>query len=216
VKNKNMKISYSIQVCNEHEELKRLLEFLVKNIREEDEIVVQCDKGNTTPEVYEVLNLFQAPVGLKDPLKVIKFPLNRDFATFKENLRSNCTGDWIFQLDADEYPHEYLISTLPSILEENKDVDLFLIARINEVRGLTSSHINQWRWNVNDKGWVNWPDYQGRIWRNRQNIRWEKPVHEQLVGYKEHTFLPQEEDFCFYHFKGIEKQEEQNKFYNTI
>jgi len=213
-----MKISYSIQVCNEHEELKRLLEFLVKNIREEDEIVVQCDKGNTTPEVYEVLNLFQAPVGLKDPLKVIKFPLNRDFATFKENLRSNCTGDWIFQLDADEYPHEYLISTLPSILEENKDVDLFLIARINEVRGLTSSHINQWRWNVNDKGWVNFPDFQQRIFRNIPEITW-KGDHPHLVaptGYKSMSQLPIDEEFCLYHPKDITRQENQNNFYNTF
>ena len=51
-----MKISYAIPVCNEHEELKRLLEFLVQNIEENDEIVVQCDQGNTTPEVYKVLD----------------------------------------------------------------------------------------------------------------------------------------------------------------
>ena len=53
-----MKISYAIPVHNEHEELKRLLNFLIENIREEDEIVVQCDQGNTTPEVYKVLGDF--------------------------------------------------------------------------------------------------------------------------------------------------------------
>ena len=208
-----MKISYAIPVCNEHEELKRLLNFLIENIREEDEIVVQCDKGNTTPEVYEVLGTWKG-----GPLKVIDFPLNRDFATFKENLRSHCTGDWIFQLDADEYPHEYLISTLPSILEENKDVDLFLIARINEVRNLTPSHIEQWKWNVNDRGWVNFPDFQQRIFKNTPEITW-KGDHPHLVaptGYKSMSQLPVNEEFCLYHPKDITRQENQNNFYNTF
>ena len=67
-----MKISYAISTWNEHVELEKLLSFLVKHIDENDEIVVQCDKGNTTPEVYKVLDSFKAPVGLKDPLKVIE------------------------------------------------------------------------------------------------------------------------------------------------
>ena len=59
-----MKISYAIPVCNEHVELEKLLDFLIKHIDEEDEIVVQCDQGNTTPEVYKIIDLFQfAPVG---------------------------------------------------------------------------------------------------------------------------------------------------------
>ena len=213
-----MKISYSIQVYNEHEELKRLLDFLEVNIRKEDEVVVQCDKGNTTPEVYKVINNERYSDGFREQFKVIEFPLNRDFATFKENLKSHCTGDWIFQLDADEYPHEYLISTLPSILEENQDVDLFLIARINEVRNLTPSHIEQWKWNVNDRGWVNFPDFQQRIFKNTPEITW-KGDHPHLVaptGYKSMSQLPINEEFCLYHPKDIIRQENQNNFYNTF
>jgi len=74
-----MNISYAIPVCNEHIELERLLSFLIKHIDENDEIVVQCDQGNTTHEVHQVLGTFRAPKGLKDPLKVITFPLNGDF-----------------------------------------------------------------------------------------------------------------------------------------
>ena len=69
---------------------------------------------------------------------------------------------------------------------------------------------------MNEKGWVNFPDWQGRIWKNRSSIRWEKPVHEQLVGYKEYTHLPAEEQFSIYHPKDIEKQEKQNKLYGEI
>ena len=150
-----MKISYAIPVCNEHIELEKLLSFLVKHIDENDEIVIQCDKGNTTPEVYKVLDSFKAPVGLKDPLNVIEFPLNGHFSNFKNNLKENCSGDWIFQIDADEYPDEYLISVLPAILEENLETEVFLVPRINEVMGITQAHLGQWGWNMSDKGWIN-------------------------------------------------------------
>ena len=39
---------------------------------------------------------------------------------------------------------------------------------------------------------------------------------EVLTGYKEHTYLPAEEQFSFYHPKTIDRQEKQNNFYNTI
>ena len=96
-----MKISYAIPTCNEHVELEKLLSFLIKHIDESDEIVVQCDKGNTTPKVYKVLGDFPT-------IKIIEFPLKGDFASFKNNLKEHCTGDWIFQIDADELPHESL------------------------------------------------------------------------------------------------------------
>ena len=211
-----MKISYAIPVCNEHEELKRLLEFLVQNIEKNDEIVVQCDQGNTTPEVYKVLNLFQAPVGLKDPIKVIEFPLKGDFSSFKNNLKENCSGDWIFQIDADELPHESLTVNLKELLKVNPTTDLFLIPRVNTVDGLTQGHINQWRWNVNEKGWVNWPDYQTRIVQNNPKIKWINKVHEVLVGHENYALLPQEEEWCLYHPKHIKRQEAQNNFYNTL
>ena len=211
-----MKISYAIPVCNEHEEIKRLLDFLVKNIREEDEIVVQCDQGNTTPEVYEVLGLFQAPVGYKDPLKIIEFPLKGNFAAFKNNLKEHCTGDWIFQIDADELPHESLIVNLKPLLEVNPTTEMFLVPRVNTVEGLTQKHINQWRWNVNEKGWVNWPDYQTRIIQNGPKIKWQNKVHEQIIGISTKGALPMEEEWCLYHPKHILRQEAQNNFYNTL
>ena len=211
-----MKISYAIPVCNEHVELEKLLSFLIKHIDENDEIVVQCDKGNTTPEVYKVLDLFKAPVGLKDPLKVIEFPLNGDFASFKNNLKEHCTGDWIFQIDADELPHESLITNLKPLLELNPTTELFLVPRVNTVEGLTQAHINKWRWNVNEKNWVNWPDYQTRIIQNSSKIQWASKVHEVIVGFSTKGALPMEEEWCVYHPKDIKRQEAQNNFYDTL
>ena len=211
-----MKISYAIPVCNEHIELKKLLSFLVKHIDENDEIVVQCDKGNTTPEVYKVLDSFKAPVGLEDPLKVIEFPLNGHFSNFKNNLKEHCTGDWIFQIDADELPHESLIINLRELLKLNTNTEMLLVPRVNTVEGLTQEHINKWRWNVNEKGWVNWPDYQTRIIQNSPKIKWQNKVHEQIVGVSTQGALPMEEEWCLYHPKTIGRQEAQNNFYNSI
>lgn len=211
-----MKISYAITVCNEHEELKRLLDFLESHIRKEDEIVLQCDQGNTTPEVYEIINSESYSDEFRNQFKVIEFPLNNHFSNFKNNLKENCSGDWIFQIDADEYPDEYLIFTLPSVLEENSDIEVFLVPRINEVMGISQAHLGQWGWNMNDKGWINWPDYQTRILRNIPEIKWHNKVHEVIKGYKKFSTLPTNPEYCLWHPKEITRQEIQNKYYDTL
>ena len=203
-----MKISYAIPVCNEHVELEKLLSFLLKHIDENDEIVVQCDKGNTTDKVYQVL---QHP-----RFKVIEFPLNGHFSNFKNNLKEHCTGHWIFQIDADELPHESLIVNLKELLKLNTNTEMLMVPRVNTVEGLTQEHINKWRWNVNEKGWVNWPDYQTRIIQNSPKIKWQNKVHEQIVGISTKGALPMEEEWCLYHPKNIKRQEAQNNFYDTI
>ena len=203
-----MKISYAIPVCNEHEELMKLLSILVTNKRDEDEIVVQCDQGNTTSEVYQVLDQFYGRIN------VIEFPLKGNFSAFKNNLKKHCTGEWIFQIDADEYITTEFLQNLHLILQNNPTIDVFLLPRINTVEGLTQEHIQKWRWNVNEKGWVNYPDYQTRIFKNIPEIKWINKVHERLVGAKNTVPLPDGYDLI--HPKTIERQEKQNNYYNTL
>tara|TARA_B110000467_G_scaffold40803_1_gene37454 strand:- start:46 stop:657 length:612 start_codon:yes stop_codon:yes gene_type:complete len=203
-----MKISYAIPVCNEHAELEKLLSFLAKHIDKNDEIIVQCDQGNTTPEVYKVLYDLQQ--------SYTEFPLNGHFSNFKNNLKELCSGDWIFQIDADELPHESLITNLKGLLKLNPTTEMFLVPRVNTVSGLTQTHIYQWQWNVNEKGWVNWPDYQTRIIQNNPKIKWQNKVHEQIVGISTKGALPMEEEWCLYHPKNIIKQEIQNQFYDSL
>lgn len=205
-----MKISYAIPVCNEDKELDTLLAQLLLYSNPEMEVIVQCDQGNTTPEVYQVLDKYSAFV------HVIHFPLKGNFAAFKNNLKKHCTGDWIFQIDADEYLSEGLISNIRNILIENPTVDLFLVPRINTVEGLTQEHINKWQWRIDKKGWVNFPDYQTRILQNSPRINWVSKVHEVLTGHNSYVMLPAEEAYCLYHPKGIERQERQNNFYAAI
>jgi glycosyltransferase involved in cell wall biosynthesis len=199
-------ISYAITAYNEYAELDRLLEQLLISIREEDEIVVQMDI-NATEEVKAVVNKY----------KLINYfyPLNNDFATFKNNLSGLCTKDAIFQIDADEYPHAELILNLPLILEHNSEIDVFLVPRINTVEGLTENHIKQWGWIVENER-VNFPDFQWRIWRNRKGIKWVNKVHEKLDGFGIYTNLPPIEECCLYHPKTIERQERQNNYYSKL
>ena len=205
-----MIISYAIPVCYEHEELNRLLTLLANNKRPEDEVVVQADLGNTTNEVYEVIDKF------KNQIKLIEYPLKGNFGQFKNNLKKNCLGDWIFQIDADEYFKEEFIQNLHLILNENPTVEVFLLARINIVEGITKEHINQWKWNVNEKGWVNFPDLQPRILQNSPKINWANKVHEVLVGHTKYSFFPFDEEYCIIHHKTIKRQEYQNELYSML
>lgn len=209
-----MKISYAIPVHNERNELERLINHLTKYKRPEDEIVIQYDEGNTTQEVFELLEEIKDFSGINS-IKIIGFPLNRDFASFKNNLKSNCEGDWIFQIDADELPSAYLIENLFDILKNNPMIDIFWVPRINTVDGLTESHIKKWGWRV-ENGRVNFPDYQCRILQNSPKINWVSKVHEVLYGHQSEAKLPLDEEFCLIHPKSIERQEHQNKLYSTL
>lgn len=199
-------ISYAITAHNEHEELERLLFILDQNIQDIDEVVIQLDT-TATEEVKEVCYKYPA-------FTLIEFPLNRDFASFKNNLKSKCTRDYIFQIDADEYPSYILIGNLPQVLELNPDVELFRVPRVNTVEGLTQKHIDQWKWYVNQDGWVNYPDFQMRILKNLPEIKWVNKVHEIIVGAKLIADLPN--GFELLHPKTIERQEKQNELYSTL
>jgi hypothetical protein len=206
-------VTYGITVCNEINEITQLVNFLHPRIQSDDEILIQYDEGGVTDDVLGYLKIIN---DLHDNINVIGFPLNKDFASYKNNLKNHAKGIFIFQIDADELPNEYLITNMHDLLNANLDIDLFFVPRINTVEGLTDEHIQKWRWNVNEKGWVNWPDVQTRIYRRTSEIEWEGKVHERIKGYNTMTYLPLEEEFALYHPKDIKRQEKQNELYETI
>jgi hypothetical protein len=205
-----MKISYAIAVCNELEEVKRLVNFLLSNKRKEDEIVILFDEKNGTDDVFDYIEsqVYDCEVFCE------KF--KGHFADWKNLLTSHCTGHYIFQIDADELPNEVLIKHLPEILQMNEGVDVMLVPRVNTVEGLTPQHIQKWGWGVDERGWVNYPDYQWRVYRNTSDIKWINKVHERLTGFKTIANLPQTEAYSIYHPKTIDRQEKQNDYYDTL
>jgi hypothetical protein len=214
-----MKLSYAIPVCNEIDEIKRLLTFLIENKRDEDEIVIVYDSVNGTKEVREYLVSVDPGTSyqpLQDyPVRWYSYDFDGDFGKMKNWLTDMCTGDYVFQIDADEMVDEYVIRLLPQVLEHNQ-VDVIMVPRINTVEGLTPQHVSKWRWRVDENNWVNFPDYQWRIYRNTESIRWKNRVHETLDGYKTLSHLPRNPEWCLKHHKTIDRQEQQNNYYETI
>ena len=74
-------ISIAITVCNEHQELETLLDYLQERaLSPEYEIVVQIDQDNHTKEVLGVI--------LDRGIKHWFFPLNKDLLLIKMNLKT--------------------------------------------------------------------------------------------------------------------------------
>ena len=218
-----MKISYGITVYNEHKELDNLLFHLSKHIRDEDEVVVTQDISKVGEKsiiqddfqaLEKVLEKYEYGNYFKN-LKVNSFHFNKDFAALKNYTKRQCSGDYIFHIDADEIPNEILLKQLPEILEIN-DTDLVWVPRINIVNGITDFHLNLWKWRVTEQGWINFPDYQARIFRNTDDIKWVRPVHEIIDGAKTYSHLPPHEELTLKHEKEIQRQEIQNKLYEQI
>jgi hypothetical protein len=208
---RNMKISFAITVCNELEEIKKLVPFILKHKRGQDEIVILYDETNGNPEVLD----FLLPYNKFPNVQTWRcFDWNNNFADWKNILNGYCKGDYIYQLDGDEMISEYMVKNLHQILEMNPDVDLIFVPRINTVEGITQEHINKWGWTVNENGWINFPDAQGRVFR--KGMSWYGKVHERIIGGQKFSSLPLDEEYCIEHHKTIERQEKQNNFYKSI
>ena len=205
-------ITYAITACNELEEIQRLISFLKKHKRDVDNIFILWDEKNGSEEVWEYLEH-----QIEEDCNISYSSFNGNFANWKNYMNSYCRGDIIFNLDADELPHENLIKSLPKLIKINPNVDLFWVPRINTLEEDTQenilNYIKSQKWVINSKNHINSPDYQGRIYKNNPNIKWEGKVHEKIIGYKNYTRLPISEEYSIFHPKTLERQINQNLSY---
>lgn len=250
-----MFISYAICTHNEGQYISDLLNVLVRYIsrvgpQASAEIVI-LDDISDDPKTQMILRNIQHLNEKNEWIKVLYKKHTGDFSEQKNYLNHKCSGDWIFNLDADEFVTEYLLSILPEIIKLNPDIDAYWLPRVNTVSGLTEEHVKKWNWSITTlEGFqrtekidtssdaykllknrnlivaegpefvtynppiIMWPDYQLRLYRNRPEIKWTKPVHEQLEGYKKVSFLPSDPHFAIRHFKDIKRQEAQNESYD--
>ena len=102
-----MKISYSLLTHNETDSLLKLIEFLVKHKDEEDEIVI-LDDYSDNKKTKEILDTM---CSIHD-ITFEQRHLLKDYAGQKNHLTRMCSGDYIFNIDADEIPHEQLITNI--------------------------------------------------------------------------------------------------------
>lgn len=204
-------ISFAVTTHNEGEYIKTLLDQLIPTLENTDEIVI-LDDNSYDPDTVKILEEYSRIEGIS---------LNRkqftdDFAEHKNWLNYLCREEYIFQLDADECLHPHLSEYIRELVGHNPYVDLFWLPRVNTVEGLTQDDIINWRWQVNENGWVMFPDYQGRLYKNTGDIRWTGKVHERIMGHTTEVFLPAEEEWSIIHKKEIQRQREQNRLYETI
>lgn len=250
----NLKISFAICTHNEGEYIAQLLKQLCTWIEIDIhrgvtyEIVVLDDYSNDPFTVDCLLKYSRS-----NKIKLYYNKLDKNYALHKNILNQHCTGDWILNLDADEYVTDQFLEMLPDIIDANPELDAYALPRINTVDGLTLKHLQRWNWTISKlenhrrikvldsssdeykllRGFdmviaeedgivtyyeplVAWPDYQMRLYRNNDLIKWDKPVHEQLTGYKNFSLLPADEQFAIRHYKEIARQEIQNNFYDEI
>ena len=206
-------ISFTVLVHNEGELLEKLLNQIVTVASNNYEYeVILVDDFSTDQETIDIIKKYE----VIDNIHVFQRKLDMDFASQKNFANSKCKGQYIVNVDADEVFSTALIENLDGVMVNNSEVDMIWVPRINIVNGLRQEHITKWGWKVNERGWVNFPDYQARIYKNSPDIKWKNKVHEVITGAKVIGRLPAEEDWCLIHVKPIERQVEQNAFYDTI
>jgi glycosyltransferase involved in cell wall biosynthesis len=206
-------ISYLVTTKNTGFELQFLLERLYKYGQNNECIIL--DDHSDDPVTLQVLN----NVSNNSFFKVHKHKLDRNYSEHKNYGKSQCQGEYIFQIDDDELPSEILLESLKELIELNSTVELFWIPRINDFKGVNPQNAAQWGWKLTpyeDRLIVNWPDPQGRLFKNTPHIEWKRRLHEKVEGSKTHVHLPYEYEFALLHNKTIEKQVETNIKYNKM
>ena len=205
-----MKISYAICVCTEYREIDTLLTFLEEVKDAEDEIVILVDNTKASKELTMVLAHYTG-------LRIFSRAFANDFSHHKNYLNSKCTGEYIFNIDADEIPTEHFIKNLKETIAKDR-ADLYFVPRINICLGQTDAFLKRHSFSTNEIGWVNWPDHQGRVYRNHKDIYWTSEVHETIGGpgcKNKNGYDPVPRN-ALLHVKTVKVQDRQNELYDTI
>jgi len=103
-------------------------------------------------------------------VKQFAHPLE-DFAAQRNRMLEECEGEWVLYLDGDELLSEDTWSLFTALL---------LIKR------LEACYFPRMTFHPDESsvkvGFGLWPDLQLRLFRNREGLRFERPVHERLTG----------------------------------
>jgi glycosyltransferase involved in cell wall biosynthesis len=143
-----MKLSFAICTHNESDYIDDLLNKLTfwlwkpqtKSDPHEYEIVV-IDDFSDGPTL-DILQKYSKHF----PIQIHQHSLADNFSAHKNFMNSKCSGEWVLNLDADEWVPESLLDIIPLIIESNPQVEAYWVPRINTVEGLTLKHVQKWHW----------------------------------------------------------------------
>lgn len=222
------KVSFAITVKDELEEFDTLIGYLAQNlvaVGYDYELAVLRDGDTVDPIAEKVLRAF-AGMSTRPDFEPVKHTVSAgifdgDFAAWKNRLAGLCRGEYILQIDADEIPPEGVLRHLETILKMNPGVDLFCFPRLNVVQGIGRADVETWGWTVSrvpgcEADVVQWPDYQGRLYRRSPGIKWTRPIHEYIDGARQISYFPQDSRFALLHSKTIDRQRKQNELYRQL
>jgi len=195
-----MKLSYAICVCNEARDLYSLIAFLKKVKDVDDEINILVDTAHVSQQVLKVVDFF------KNDIVINERDFDGNFSDHRNYHITKCKGDYIFIIDPDEMPQEKIIKSLKTIIQED-NAELVYIPRINLQPGCTQEWLDKCKFKVNELGWINWPDYQSRIFKNIPSIRYINKLHENINCKGKTMGLPADPSIALWHIKSIEKQD---------
>lgn len=207
-------ISYTTNVYNEVSEINRLLVSINRLKTNQDEIVV-VQTYRDRSETLESWFLEIEQICTKYATVYNTFHFKNKFSDLKNYTNNLATKLYIINLDADELISENTLDLWKQAIA-GSPADIYYVPRINTVQDYALEDIKQYNWSINNQGWINWPDYQPRIFKNNQNIRWVGDVHEKLEGTDKIVGLPADPRLAIVHHKHIIKQRQQNTFYDTI
>ena len=178
-------ISLNMLGLNEAEYLPKLLAYIKPFV---DEIVILVD-DRTTDNSYEIALAYAD--------KVEKHTLNMDFGAARNRMIMMSRGQWIFQIDADEWPQMILLRYLRRVDEENKpSVGAVLTVHDNRIDGRP----------------VLGHDKESHVRFFRREFRYVGRIHEQpSVPWK--RIISADRSYQILHHKTSERQEMQNVRY---
>lgn len=206
-------ISYCVCVYKEKFEIQRLLSILNKIKKDDEEIIVvqtyKDEKEKDEKDYLEIKEFCEFNCS-----KYSEYKFENNFANLKNYLNSLATKEYIFNIDADEYLNEQSFEKIREIIKSH-DNDLYLLPRINTVEGAEPQDFERYGWSQNEFGWINWPDFQPRIYKNKKEIIWGGEVHESIVGANTMAMF-QGNETAIIHHKNIYKQRQQNDLYLAI
>ncbi|MCJ2163116.1 MULTISPECIES: glycosyl transferase family 2 [unclassified Pseudodesulfovibrio] len=101
-----------------------------------------------------------------------------DFASQRNRMLDECSGQWVLYLDGDEMFSEDIWGLLTACMLV-KRLEACYFPRM-------TFYPDESRCKV---GYGLWPDLQLRLFRNRESVRFTRPVHERLTGIEGRTAL---------------------------
>lgn len=148
---KKERISLCMIVKNEEKLLERCLNSVKGYV---DEMIV-VDTGSTD-RTWQIAESCGAVV--------LSHEWNHDFAEARNVALKHATGDWILQLDADEYFIDGTQHKIKEAIEGNREKDAFLVQITNLI----------------GEGQIGNSHVYTRLFKNKKSIRYEGNIHEQL------------------------------------